>query len=104
MLKDTYDVEELDDVLDELTQAGISHHVLVSKKVVYHNDCVYTLVAHGETIAIKRRVHCNYCNKRGSTLYFKSGLHNGAFCYAFNKRGQYKANFRDQVYVCNECM
>ena len=100
---DILDVDLLDDCLERLTELGVSHHELIGKKVIWHDNRRTTVVINGDTIALRKRLHCHRCGKLGITVYFHSGLHRGAWCYAYNKRGKYLANMRDQNYVCVEC-
>lgn len=95
------DVEILDEYWGQ-----IPNDFLIGRKVRWHNGGVYPIVALNDgSIGIKFKCYCQYCNKRYSIVYLGSGLHAGAFCYAYNKHGKYLANLRDQSYVCGneEC-
>lgn len=102
-LKQIYDVDELDNIIDALVDNGVSLDILVGSKVIWHDEHKSPIVAHGSGIAIQKRLYCHRCGKRGTTVYLSGGMHRGAWCYAYNKRGQYRANLRDQDYVCQEC-
>jgi hypothetical protein len=56
-----------------------------------------------QTLAIRISLPCSKCHSNPVTLFMRSGLHNGAFCYAHDGKGTYKANLRDQNYTCDHC-
>lgn len=94
------DVEEIDDLLDD----GYDPDSFVGKKLVYHNNRAYRLMKLPRSMLVAAISHrCGFCKKNPVTLFHGSGLHNGAWCYAYGLNGEYAANFRDQHYVCAVC-
>lgn len=53
--------------------------------------------------AIKVRMPCYYCKTSRVTVYAQPGCHNGAFCYIYDRQGNYLADLRNQIVVCRRC-
>jgi hypothetical protein len=94
-------LEELDEALedgtaDKFVGQEIYHGALRSSKGV--------IVKIPTGFYVKGLTKCTHKGcKRYRTVYFGSGCHFGAFCYAFNpKTGEYIGDFRNQEYRCEK--
>lgn len=89
------------DQLDERSDSGKSLDLWLGRKVELHFGSSGILVRHKtRKFAVRAQVHCNQGCGRRRTVYAVSGLHNGAWCYIYDRHGNYLANMRDDVYNC----
>jgi hypothetical protein len=98
---DTY---ELDEYFDELLEKGGDRSELVGLTVEHHFGVTGTtrIAKHGGVV-LDIMCACNRCEK-GVLVSVSSGLHAGAWCYVRDEEtGEYIANLRDQVPLCDEC-
>ena len=89
---------QLDDLLE--SKADLSP---VFGRYAAWNGRSFPIVPMRETLAIRVALPCARCGRNPTTVYARSGLHRGAFCYVYNFRGEYQANLRDQEYICPRC-
>lgn len=92
------DVSEIDQLLD----SGVDKKRLVSRSLRWHNNALFPFAILGNgSLGARASIKCHRvgCRKRHIT-YLVSGLHNGAWCYTCNKRGDYEGNLRDEVVTC----
>jgi hypothetical protein len=100
------------DMLDELLDSGVLEEQLVGREVEHSNyGGTGTMVKTSSgRVLLEMQVPCHHCwQTKGKeapliTVYLGSGLHAGAWCYCFSPdTGEYEANLRDQIVVCEEC-
>lgn len=99
-LKKILDTYEADALLDK----GVKAVRFVGRFLRWHNGqlCPFVVLGNGGVGArINLKCFVDGCRRRHVT-YLVTGLHNGAWCYTKNKRGQYEGNLRDQNFVCKE--
>jgi hypothetical protein len=92
------DLNTLDDLLD----GEDSLDQVLGRYADWHGQ-PFPIVSMLESLAIRASIACARCHGNPMTLFMRSGLHNGAFCYAYDAQGTYQANLRDQEYVCARC-
>jgi hypothetical protein len=64
-----------------------------------------TIVKMKEGYGIKVRLPCSHAGcRRTITVYAKPGCHRGAFCYVYDKDGNFLADLRDQSFDCGKCV
>lgn len=90
-------------LLDELLDAGVDPDAVVGKLADWHGEEFPIVQLADKRIAIQIALTCSECHANPITAYVCSGLHSGAFCYAYSFEGDYEANLRDQVYICEAC-
>lgn len=109
------------DGLDYLLEEGFDPHWLIGQSIIWHDDKPHEMRLTNGGIGIELSLRCQHVNEAefsqewgGSTpipdcpctmrVYTHSGLHSGAWCYAYDWDGKYLANLRDQSYYCEgEC-
>lgn len=94
--KDAIDVEELRDAIDEHGEEA-----LAGRLCIFYDDRLYPLVMIDDELMIRVRLHCTGCKERSITVYIGYGA--PGWCYAYSKNGTYRADLRNQEYVCKEC-
>jgi len=67
------------------------------------NGQAFPIVPMLDTLAIRVSLPCARCGRNSTTVFARSGLHQGAFCYVYDAFGNYVANLRDQEYLCPRC-
>ncbi len=93
------DVSEIDLLLD----SGLDPIHLDGQLLRWHDGGNYPLLLVRGQPRASLTVVCDRCRKSTIDLLVGPGLHNGAWCYVFDGRGNYIANLRDDVWVCGEC-
>lgn len=58
--------------------------------------------AHVKKYGIEVTIPCR-CGKVDYTTWARPGCHTGAFCYVYDKDGEYILDLRNQTFVCKEC-
>lgn len=110
------DVEQLDYLLND----GFDWHWLVGQSVIWHDDKPHPMkILNDGYIGLELILNCDHRDTADferenynpdypeskcqctNTVYARSGLHSGAWCYVYNVEGEYLANLRDQCYVCD---
>jgi hypothetical protein len=89
-------------VLDDLLASEDSLEHVFGRYADWHGH-PFPIVPMLETLAIRISLLCSRCKRNPMTLFMRSGLHNGAFCYGYDFQGTYQANLRDQEYTCTRC-
>lgn len=96
MSEETIQTWEFDDMLDE----GKSP---LGCKVEWHNGLIGDVVELSPgSFVVEYDWPCEFCGKTDK-IYLMSGLHHGALCYVCDEGGNYVANLRDQILVCEDC-
>lgn len=108
-----YTPDSLDDELERLNDlAGGAlarpgmYDALVGRYCWWHNGELLPIVllSSGQPV-LKMWLACTSCGKADDEeVFLASGLHHGAWCYVVDAGGHYRANLRDQVYVCEACL
>lgn len=94
------DVSEIDELLD----SGVDKKRFIGRSLRWHNGQLFPFVLlRNGWLGARASIKCHRegCRRRHVT-YLVSGLHNGAWCYARSKRGEYEGNLRDEVITCAE--
>ena len=92
--------------LDSAVDAGVPLSMFVGRKVKSWGSGpgVVTKMGDGH-YGVKVKLLCDgkkTCRKT-SVAYLRSGIHHGAYPYAYGYQGKYLACLRDQVFICKEC-
>lgn len=95
---------EYREVLDNAIEGGYAKRLLGRK--IYHPALS---TGYGEVINLDGRYYIEgltKCTEKGCKsyrkIYFGSGCHHGAFCYAYNRKGKYLGDFRNVEYRCRK--
>lgn len=94
--------------LDSLLDEGFDPHWLIGQRVEWHDpDELLPVVIIKGSAHLQHEAQCQglrggYDCPETTTVYLGSGLHHGAWCYAYDEEGNYLANLRDQSYVCEQ--
>lgn len=88
--------------MDDLLESGASLEAVFGRYAAW-NGQAFPIVPMLDTLAIRVSLPCARCGRNPLTVFARSGLHRGAFCYVYDALGNSIANLRDQEYVCRRC-
>lgn len=95
---------EFREMLDDAISAGRAKRLI--GRAIYHGALrsgYGTIVKLPTGYYIAGYTKCTHKGcKRYRKVYFGSGCHHGAFCYAYNRAGVYLGDFRNVEYRCKE--
>jgi hypothetical protein len=98
-------LDELDELIDTVSSEEMSDTLIKGLQgawVDWHGEIgVFTNTQGKLRIAVA--LSCARCNKNPKTFYFGSGIHSGAWPYAYDSEGNLLGNVRDQEFRCAEC-
>lgn len=95
---------EFREKLDEAIEKGTANKLVGHK--IYHpalRTGYGTIVKLSWGYVIQGKTKCTHKGcKMDRMIYFGSGCHFGAFCYAYDRKGNYLGDFRNVEYRCRE--